>query len=254
MTLTTAPILRRRPLLTLRAALLVAVAATLASAALADEATIRKNLAERLANFPKIDEVLKSPVAGLWEVRLGTDIVYTDEAGNYLIQGTLIDTKTKTDLTQARIDKLTAIDFASLPLKDALLIRQGSGARKVVVFADPNCGYCKRLEKDLLALKDVSIYTFLLPILGPDSTVKSKDIWCAKDPSKAWRAWMVDGQTPTKFAGSCDSAALDRNTEMGKKYKVNGTPALVFEDGTRAPGAIPAAQIETRLSAAAKKG
>ena len=253
MTLTTAPILRRGPLLTLRAALLAAVAATLASAALADEATIRKNLAERLANFPKIDEVIKSPVPGLWEVRLGTDIVYTDETGNYLIQGTLIDTKTKTDLTQARIDKLTAIDFASLPLKDAMLIRQGSGARKVVVFADPNCGYCKRLEKDLLALKDVSIYTFLLPILGPDSTVKSKDIWCAKEPAKAWRAWMVDGQTPAKFAGTCDSAALERNTEMGKKYKVNGTPALVFEDGSRAPGAIPQAQIESRLAAAAKK-
>lgn len=253
MTLTTAPILRRRPLITLRAALLAAVAATLASAAHADEATIRKNLAERLANFPKIDEVIKSPVPGLWEVRLGTDIVYTDEAGNYLIQGTLIDTKTKTDLTQARIDKLTAIDFASLPLKDAMLIRQGSGARKVVVFADPNCGYCKRLEKDLLALKDVSIYTFLLPILGPDSTVKSKDIWCAKEPAKAWRAWMVDGQTPAKFAGTCDSAALERNTEMGKKYKVNGTPALVFEDGSRAPGAISQAQIESRLAAAAKK-
>ena len=226
----------------------------MATAVLADEASIRKNLAERLPNFPKIDEVIKTPVPGLWEVRLGADIVYSDENGNFLIQGALIDTKTKVDLTQARIDKLTAIDFASLPLKDAMLIRQGSGARKVVVFADPNCGYCKRLERDLLALKDVSIYTFLLPILGPDSTVKSKDIWCAKDPSKAWRAWMVDGQTPAKFAGSCDSAALDRNTEMGKKYKVNGTPAMVFEDGTRAPGAIPAAQIETRLAAAAKKG
>lgn len=243
---------------TLRAALLAALAATLAAtlatSALADEAAIRKNLAERLANFPKIDEVNKSPLAGLWEVRLGTEIVYTDETGNYLVQGSLIDTKTKIDLTQARIDKLTAIDFASLPLKDALLIRQGSGARKVAVFADPNCGYCKRLEKDLLALKDVSIYTFLLPILGPDSSAKSKDIWCAKEPAKAWRAWMVDGQTPAKFAGSCDSAALERNTEMGKKYKVNGTPAMVFEDGSRAPGAIPAAQIETRLAAAAKKG
>ena len=253
MTLTTARTTRRPLATTVRAVLLAAVAATLATAVLADEAAIRKNLAERLPNFPKIDEVVKTPVAGLWEVRLGADIVYSDENGNFLIQGSLIDTKSKLDLTQARIDKLTAIDFASLPLKDALLIRQGSGARKVAVFADPNCGYCKRLERDLLALKDVSIYTFLLPILGPDSTAKSKDIWCAKDPSKAWRAWMVDGQTPAKVAGSCDSAALERNTEMGKKYKVNGTPAMVFEDGTRAPGAIPAAQIETRLVAAAKK-
>ncbi len=230
------------------------LAGLIGGAALADEAAIRKNLAERLPNFPKIDEVIKTPMAGLYEVRLGTDIVYTDENGNYLIQGALIDTKSKADLTQARIDKLTAIDFASLPLKDAVLVKQGTGARKLVVFGDPNCGYCKRLEKDLLALKDVSIYTFLYPILGPDSTAKSKDIWCAKDPGKAWRSWMVDGQAPAKVMGACDAGALDRNTEMGRKYKVQGTPALVFEDGSRAPGAIPAAQIESRMAAAAKKG
>jgi len=220
----------------------------------ADEAAIRKTLAERLPSFPKIDEVSKTPIPGLYEVRIGTDLFYADENGNHLIQGSIIETRTKTDLTQARIDKLTAIDFASLPLKNAVLVKQGSGARKLVVFADPNCGYCKRLEKDLLALKDVSIYTFLYPILGPDSTAKSKDIWCAKDPGKAWRAWMVDGQVPPKVMGTCDTTALDANTEMGRKYKVQGTPAVVFEDGTRAPGAIPAAQIESRMAAAAKKG
>ncbi len=234
--------------------LTVLLASLVSSAALADEAAIRKNLAERLPNFPKIDEVIKTPMAGLYEVRIGTDIVYTDESGNYLIQGSLIDTKSRADLTQARIDKITAIDFANLPLKDAVLVKQGNGASKQVVFGDPNCGYCKRLEKDLLALKDVSIYTFLYPILGPDSTAKAKDIWCAKDPGKAWRSWMVDGQAPAKVMGACDAGALDRNTEMGRKYKVQGTPALVFEDGSRAPGAIPAAQIDTRMAAAAKKG
>ncbi len=235
------------------AALVLALLAGLISPlAQADEAAIRKNLAERLPNFPKIDEVSKSPMAGLYEVRLGTDIVYTDETGNFLIQGALIDTKSKIDLTQARVDKLTAIDFASLPLKDAVLIRQGTGARKLVVFADPNCGYCKRLERDLLALKDVTVYTFLLPILGPDSVTKSRDIWCAKEPAKVWRAWMVDGQSPAKVSGTCDTAALERNAEMGKKYKVQGTPAMVFEDGSRAPGAIPAAQIEARLVVAKK--
>ena len=246
----TAPMTFSHPV---RRLLLALAAATLGSAALADEAAIRKNLAERLPNCPKIAEISKTPVAGLFEVRLGTDIVYTDENGHFLVQGSLIDTKTRSDLTQARIDKLTAIDFAGLPLKDAVLIRQGTGARKVVVFSDPNCGYCKRLERDLLALKDVSIYTFLYPILGPDSTAKSKDIWCAKEPAKVWRAWMLDGQAPAKVAGACDTAAIERNTDMGKRYKVTGTPALVFEDGSRAPGAIPAAQIESRLLAA-KKG
>ena len=236
----------------LRALLSGLALAGLAAAALADEATIRKNLAERLPNFPKIDEVSKSPVPGLFEVRIGTDIVYSDEGGNFLVQGALIDTKTRIDLTQARIDKLTAIDFAALPLKDAVLIRQGTGARKLVVFSDPNCGYCKRLERDLLSLKDVSIYTFLYPILGPDSSSKSKDIWCAKEPAKVWRAWMVDGQVPAKVSTTCDIAAIERNTDMGKKFKVQGTPAMVFEDGTRAPGAIPGAQIESRLAAAKK--
>ena len=240
------------PLRAWRPLLLALALGGLAGQALADDAAIRKNLAERLPNFPKIDEISKTAIPGLFEVRIGTDIVYSDESGNFLVQGNLIDTRTRTDLTQARIDKLTAIDFASLPLKDAVLIRQGSGARKVVVFSDPNCGYCKRLERDLLALKDVSIYTFLYPILGPDSTSKSKDIWCAKDPGKVWRAWMVDGQAPAKVSGACDTAAIDRNTDMGKKFKVQGTPAVVFEDGSRAPGAIPAAQLESRMAAARK--
>jgi thiol:disulfide interchange protein DsbC len=237
----------------LAASLLALGSLLMALPAAADEAAIRKNLAERLPTFPKIDEISKTPIPGLYEVRIGTDLFYADENGNHVIQGSIIDTRTKTDLTQARIDKLTAIDFASLPLKNAVLIKQGTGARKLVVFGDPNCGYCKRLEKDLLALKDVSIYTFLYPILGPDSTTKSKDIWCAKDPAKAWRAWMVDGQAPSRSIGNCDTSALDANMEMGRKYKVQGTPALVFEDGSRAPGAVPASQIETRLQAAAKK-
>ena len=232
-----------------------AIALTLAASAvaLADEAVIRKALAERLPNFPKIDEVTKTPIPGIFEVRIGTDLFYADEQGNHLIQGAIIDTRTRTDLTQARIDKLTAVDFASLPLKDAMLIKQGTGQRKLVVFADPNCGYCKRIERDLLTLKDVSIYTFLYPILGPDSSVKSKDIWCAKDPGKAWRSWMVDGTMPAKAVASCDTTVLERNVALGQKYKVQGTPAVVFEDGTRAPGAIPAAQIEQRITAATKR-
>lgn len=224
-----------------------------AGSAGADEAAIRKALPERLPNLPKIDEVSKTPIAGLYEVRLGTEVIYTDEGGNYIVQGSIIDARTRTDLTQARIDKLTAIDFASLPLKDAILVKQGTGTRKLVVFADPNCGYCKRIERDLMAVKDVSIYTFLYPILGPDSNVKSRDIWCAKDPAKVWRNWMLDGVAPAKSMAECDVAALERNLKLGQKHKVQGTPAVVFEDGSRAPGAIPAAQIESRITAATKK-
>ena len=223
-------------------------------AAWAQDALIRKNLSERLPNLPKIDEISKTPIPGLYEVRIGQEILYADEQGNYLIQGNLIETKTRTDLTEARMAKLSAIDFASLPLKDAVVIKQGNGTRRMAVFGDPNCGYCKRFERDLAKLQDVTIYTFLYPILGPDSNAKSKDIWCAQDSAKTWRAWMVDGVTPAKSMGKCDTTALERNVEFGKKHRVQGTPAVVFEDGTRVPGAIPLESLEKNLATAAKKG
>ncbi|MFY9513421.1 MAG: DsbC family protein [Rubrivivax sp.] len=227
-----------------------------AGAASAQEAQIRKALAERIPSMPKIDEVRPSPIPGVFEVRYaGTEIIYTDAKGEHLLQGALIETKTMSNLTEARIDKLTAVDFAALPLKDSLVIKQGNGARKMAVFVDPNCGYCKRFERDLVAIKDVTIYTFIIPILGPDSTAKAKDIWCAKDGAKTWRAWMVEGAAPTKTTDTkCDTAALDRNLEFARKYRINGTPAVFFEDGTRKPGAIPGSMVEQLLTAAAKKG
>jgi thiol:disulfide interchange protein DsbC len=233
--------------------LLACAALLLSCSALAqNEAALRKNLAERLPQLPKIDEVSKTPVAGLFEVRYnGTEILYSDESGDFIfINGALIDTKTRVDLTEARIDKLTAIDFDKLPVKDAIVIKQGSGARKMAVFVDPNCGYCKRFERDLTGIKDVTIYTFLIPILGPDSGVKSRDIWCAKEPVQTWRAWMLDGVAPPKMAAGCDTAAIDRNLELSRKQRVNGTPAVFFTDGTRKPGAIPAALVEKLLVAA----
>lgn len=221
--------------------------------AYANEAEIRKNIAARLPNFPKIDEVVKSPIPGLWEVRIGTDIIYTDDTGDHVIQGTIFDTKDKVNLTEKRIEKLTAVDFSSLPLKDAMVVKQGTGARKVAIFADPNCGYCKRFERDLLDIKDVTIYTFLYPVLGEDSNSKSRAIWCTKDAQTTWRSWMIDGKTPPKTMGACDSAAVDRNIAFGQKYRINGTPAIIFEDGKRVPGALPAAQFEKLLAEAKVK-
>lgn len=232
---------------------LIGTLAVATQVAQADEAAIRKTLADRMPKLPKIDEISKTPIPGVYELRIGTDILYADETGSYLFEGAMLDTKTQTDLTKARIDKLTMIDVASLPLKDAMVFKQGTGLRKLVVFADPNCGYCKRIERDLLTLKDVTIYTYLLPILGPDSNVKSRDIWCAKDSAKTWRAWMIDGVTPPKQSEKCDTAVLERNLEIGRKYKINGTPAVVFEDGTRSPGALPIDRIEERMKEASKK-
>jgi len=233
---------------------LLVLAAVLALPALAQEALIRKNIAERLPDFPKIDEVSKTPIPGLWELRIGNELFYSDEQGNHVIQGTVFDTKAKVNLTERRIEKLTAIDFDQLPLKDAMVIKQGTGARKLAVFADPNCGYCKRFERDLLSVKDVTIYTFLYPVLGPDSNDKARSIWCSKDAMKTWRAWMIDGVTPPKAMGACDTAAVERNSAFGRKYRVNGTPAILFEDGKRVPGAMPAAEVEKRLAEASRPG
>jgi len=232
--------------------LLLALAALLAGGAMAQEAVIRKNLPERLPEFPKIDEVTKTPIPGLWEVRMGSEVVYTDDLGNHLIEGAIIDTKAHVNLTEQRIAKLTAIEFDKLPFKDAMVFKQGSGARRLAVFVDPNCGYCKRFERDLVAVKDVTIYTFLYPVLGPDSQDKSRSIWCSKEAAKTWRAWMVEGVTPQKMMGACDTSAIERNSAFGHKYRVNGTPAVLFEDGKRVPGAIPLAEVEKRLAEAAR--
>jgi len=212
----------------------------------AQEAAIRKNLSERLPNIPKIDEVSKTPMNGLYEVRMGSDIMYSDAEGNFLIQGNLFDVRQKRNLTEERTDKLTAVPFEQLPLKNAFTQVRGNGKRKLVVFADPNCGFCKRFEKDLQKLDNVTIQHVLYPILGEDSKVKSKNIWCARDKAKVWNDWMINGTPPP--SASCDTAPIEANVEFGKKHRITGTPTLFFADGTRVVGAVPLAQIENQLA------
>ncbi|CAN5319882.1 DsbC family protein [soil metagenome] len=229
-------------------AALAAVALGAALAASAGEAEIRKNLAAQIPQFAKIDEVSKAPMPGLYEVRINsTEIYYTDEQGNYLLQGSLFDVKARKHLTEERTDKLTAIDFDKLPVKDAFKIVRGNGKRQLAVFEDPNCGYCKQFERELATVDNVTIHLFLYPVLGPDSVVKSRNIWCAKDKAKAWSDWMTKGTMPA--VAECDTAALQRNREFGQRYNITGTPTLIFTNGTRTPGAIPAAQVEKQLTA-----
>lgn len=221
----------------------------LIGSAFAQEAAIRKNLAERLPNLPKIDEVTKTGMPGLFEIRVnGTDIMYTDAEGNYLIQGNLIDTRARRNLTEERVEKLTAIDFDTLPIKDAFIVKRGNGKRKVAVFEDPNCGYCKRFERDLQNVDNITVYMFLYPILGQSSVDRSKAIWCAKDKGKAWNDWMIKDADAAAATASCNTTALERNVDFGKKHKITGTPTLIFADGNRVPGAIPAAQVEKFLA------
>ena len=232
---------------TLRRALAL-LALALPLLAPAQEATIRKALTDRIPGLSAIDEISKSPMPGLFEVRIGNDIFYTDPEGNYLIQGALIDTRARKNLTEERIDKLTAINFKDLQLKNAFTVVRGNGKRKVAVFEDPNCPYCKRFEKDLEKIDNVTVHTFLVPILGADSTEKSKRIWCASDKVKTWDDWMLRNVSPKEAGAKCDTAALDANVAFARKYNITGTPTLVFIDGHRVPGAINTQQIEQLLA------
>jgi thiol:disulfide interchange protein DsbC len=225
----------------------------LAAAAGAQEAAIRQALAQRLPQLKAIDEIKPAGVSGLYEVRVnGSEIYYTDAKGDFLIDGQIIETKTRRNITEDRIAKLTAIPFDSLPIKDAFTLVRGNGQRKMAVFEDPNCGYCKRFERDLQKVDNVTVYLFLYPVLGPDSVKKSQDIWCAKDRAVAWQDWMLREQAAGAANAACDTGAVARNVELGRKYKITGTPTLLFVNGARVPGAVDNARVEQALADTSK--
>jgi thiol:disulfide interchange protein DsbC len=214
--------------------------------AAADEAEIRKSMEAKLG--AKVESVTKSGYMGLYEVYADGNIFYTDEKMTAIVvSGQLIDAKTMKNVTDERMKKLTAIKFGELPLDRAIKQVRGDGKRVLATFEDPNCGYCKRLAKDFLKLENVTIYTFLLPILSEDSVRKSKQIWCSADRAKAWNDWMVDGKAPSGRE-DCDTAAVTKNQEFGRKLNITGTPTIFFADGERVPGAVPLARIEQKLS------
>lgn len=213
-------------------------------AALADEGEIRKIMEAKLGT--KVESVVKSGYLGLYEVFADGNIVYTDEKVTTIMVGPLIDGKTMKNVTEERMRKLTAIKFGELPLERAIKQVRGDGRRIMATFEDPNCGYCKRLAKDLQKLDNATIYIFLYPILSEDSVRKSKQIWCSPDRAKAWTEWMVEGKAPTGKE-DCDTSAIGKNQEYGRKLSISGTPTLFFSDGERVPGAMPLARIEQRL-------
>jgi thiol:disulfide interchange protein DsbC len=228
----------------------VATVVAVIPTAYADEAEIKKSV-EALFSGAKVDAVRKAGVMGLYEVQIGTDIIYSDEKGTYLIQGEILDTKSRKNLTEGRKTKLAQIKFSDLPLELAVKTVKGNGKRVFATFEDPNCGYCKKLAKELAGVTDYTMYTFLFPILAPDSTDKSRAIWCAADQAKAWNDWMVNG-VPAKEA-TCDNP-IEKVTTLGQKLGIHGTPTIFFTDGNRIPGFVPAAQLEQMLNkvAAAK--
>ncbi|SEM45705.1 Thioredoxin-like domain-containing protein [Variovorax sp. YR750] len=158
----------------------------------------------------------------------------------------------KSSSPEGRFKKIDGFVFDKLPLNDAIRIVHGSGKRRLAVFSDPNCGHCKRIDKDLKAIGNVTVYMFLYPVLGDDSLAKARGVWCSRDRQKTWSDWIESGTPPAGAAQGCDTTGLQRGIELGRRYKVEGTPTLIFDDGTRVPGAIPPAWIETLLAAPAR--
>ncbi|WP_369798341.1 MULTISPECIES: DsbC family protein [unclassified Methylophilus] len=232
---------------------LIALATLWSFNGVADEASLKKLVEGAYPKF-KVDSVTKTPYPGLYEVFMGGQIIYTDDKFSFLIaEGRLVDPKTKKDITGERMDELTKIDFNSLPLDQAIKVVKGNGSRKLVVFSDVDCPFCKRLEqKELSNINDVTIYTFLYPIeqLHPDAANKSRSIWCASNRVKAWQDWIFNNKLPTSTA-KCD-VPLEKVGELAHKVGVNSTPTLFFENGKRMLGAQPADEIEKSLQAAKK--
>lgn len=231
----------------------LALAATLmcAATAQADESVIRKALT---AQFPgaQISSVTKTPYSGLFEVYLDGQIVYIDAKGQYVFIGDMVDLKNRTNLTQARMNKLQAVKWDTLPLNNALKTVKGKGERKLVVFSDVDCPYCRKFEEELVKVDNITVYTFLYPIEGlhPKAVQTSKQIWCAPDRNKAWDDYITRGTIPGND-GKCANP-VDATIALGSKLKVSGTPTLIFANGQRVPGMVPAPQLERLLAANAK--
>ena len=196
----------------------------------------------------QVDQVFKGP-GGMYELLIGGQLLYVDKDVSFVIVGTMLDPRTRENLTQKRLDTALKVDFKSLPLDRAVKTVRGDGSRVLVTFEDPNCGYCKRLWQNMAQLNNVTIYTFLYPILSPDSHEKSKAIWCSKDRAASWDEHMVQNKLPAAAPADCKNP-LEQNVALGRELSINGTPTLIFADGTRAAGALPVPQIEQRLATA----
>lgn len=226
-----------------------ASASICAVAATPEETAVKKLIEPRLGGDAKVISVMKTPYAGMYEVRTDSnDILYTDKEARYLFVGRVIDTSTYQDYTKERVDAITKVKFADLPFDSALKMVKGNGKRVLAIFEDPNCGYCKHFRQTTLnELDNVTVYTFMYNILSEDSTVKSKNVWCSADRQKAWDDWMLNGKAPAAAADTCLANPNDKIYALGRKLKITGTPTIIFADGSRIPGAVDLKALEAKL-------
>lgn len=203
---------------------------------------------ESMFQHMSVEAVTLTPY-GLYELYVGGELLYTDAEVSYVLQGALIDTASRSNVTTARLEQLTAVPFDDLPLELAFTQVRGNGEHRIALFEDPNCGYCKQLRQTLQQIDDVTIHTFMYPILSPDSTTKVEAVWCAEDQGAVWDAWMLANRAPPQ--AKCD-APIAELVAFGKRLNVRGTPTIIFENGQRASGALPLAALRDRMRAAAQ--
>lgn len=217
----------------------------------AGEKEIRKAFQDKFPNM-EVTSISKTAYGGLYEVVVDGQANYATSDGRYLILGNVIDLQTKRNLTAARNAKLSEVKWSALPLEMAIKEVRGNGSRKVAIFSDADCPYCRKLEPELEKLTNVTIYTFLYPVEGlhPDAVPTSKRIWCEADRLKAWKAYMLKAEMP-KSKGDCPNP-VDETIELGNKLKVSGTPTIIFENGQRVPGLLPAEKLDQLLTAASR--
>ena len=221
---------------------------TLWASAHAGEAEIRKSIQDKFPSIGKLDHIVKTPYAGLYEIVIDGQLLYSDEKGQYLFDGSVIETKSRRNLSEERRKVLFAIEFEKLPFELAVKKVKGNGKRKMAYFTDPNCGYCKRLEKELTKVSDVTLYIFMYPIF-PSSGDIVRNVLCSKDPVKAWDDLMLNSVAPEN--ANCDTST-GKVLALGKKLGVNGTPNLIFGNGNQSPGYLPAEELEKNLNAPGK--
>lgn len=222
---------------------------TLLASAHAGEKEIRQSLKSSFPNIGKIEHVVMTPYAGLYEVVIDGQLLYTDAKGQYLFDGNVIETKSRRNMSEERRQVLFAIDFNQLPLELAVKRVKGNGKRKMAYFTDPNCTYCKKLEKELAKVSDVTLYLFMYPIF-PNSDEMVRNVRCASDPIKVWDDWMLKEITPAQ--ATCETPT-DQVKALGQKLRVNGTPNLIFGNGIQSPGYLPAEELEKNLNQPGKK-
>lgn len=239
----------------MRRIFLLLAAALLSLPALADEARIRKAVEAKL-NGVKVEGVQATPIPGIFEVRFksedGPQIVYSDAQGAYLFTGHLIDIKTDRNLTEERLQKLTAIEFSALPLELALKVQRGSGRRVLAMFTDPYCGYCRQFEQTLIQLDDITVYVFMFPVIRPDAADHSRAVWCSKDRVKAWLDLAVADRAKIPEAAATCANPVDKVLELGRSLRVRSTPTLFFGNGERIEGGLPIAQLRAKLDLIAR--